>query len=377
MNELLIVGGGLAGTLLAAESHRRGIDFRWMVSKKIPSASFAAYGICNPVQFRNMVPAWKADEFYVFSKSYFMDWQKQLEENFYKDMPIHHLVVDPAEFVQWRQNVEITSLWKYTNGEADTKILQYLKPGYSGSILIQQAFWVSIPQFILKMREFLKDKIEFEDFDHSHLEKKEAHPRPFPSRPTPGGREKTLPKGKEKGNWKYKNLHFEKIIFSEGYHGYFNPFFKQVPFNPCKGEIMVVKIPGFQVEEAIHKKIILIPLGDELFICGATYEWDDLSFENSVKGLKELEVCLKDIIGEQYSYEIIDQKAGVRPTISDRRPVVGWHPKYNGIGILNGLGTKGLLVGPPATKNLLDNLQHGTTILPDWDVNRFKKRLLK
>lgn len=388
MNDLLIVGGGLAGSLLAAESHKRGINFRWMISETIPSASFAAYGICNPVQFRNMVPAWKADEFYEFSKSYFMDWQKKLEAGsgkqedffqlpisssqlFYKDMPIRHLIVAPAEFVQWRQNVEITSLWKYTTGEVDTKTLQYLKSGYSGSILIQHAFLVNIPQFILRVREFLTDKIEFADFDHSYLEKKEAHLRPFPL-----GREKTLPEGKEKESWNYKGNRFDKIIFSEGHHGYFNPFFKRIPFNPCKGEIVVVKIPGLQIQEAIHKKIILIPLGDEHFMCGATYEWDDLSFENSQKGLLELESGLLDIIGDQYKYEIINQKAGVRPAISDRRPVVGWHPKFEGIGILNGFGSMGLMVGPSATKNLLDNLQQKIAILPDWDINRFKKRLL-
>ncbi len=349
---MLIVGGGLAGAILAAESHSRGVDFKWIISRHIPSASYAAYGMCNPVHFRNKVPAWKSDEFFELSKSFFMNWQEKLGRSFYTEMPIYHLVVDQEELIQWRQNVEITTLWKYTTGDPDPSILPQVGPGYINGIKVHPAFFVSIPEFVDGVRDFFKEKIEWTDLNSKDL----------------------IQTAK---SWEHTTQSFHPIIFTDGFHGAQNFFFQKVPFNPCKGEILIVKIPDLHLKVAIHKKVVLLPLGNEIFICGATYEWDDLSFNTSDKGRMELEKDLRDIIGNGRPYEILDQKAGVRPAISDRRPVVGWHPGYKGIGILNGFGSRGLMVGPAAAADLLNNIQLGTAIMPDWDVSRFKKRLLK
>ena len=45
-------------------------------------------------------------------------------------------------------------------------------------------------------------------------------------------------------------------------------------------------------------------------------------------------------------YEIIDRKAGIRPTVRDYKPLIGWHKDNNRIGVFNGLGARGVLVGP-------------------------------
>lgn len=351
MGKLLIVGGGLAGAILATEAKSRGMDFKWMISENIPAASFAAYGICNPVQFRNKVPAWRADEFLSISKSFFTEQEEKLGIKLVNELPVHHIIVEEQELVQWRQNVESTSLWKYASGELETHLLPIISNGFLGSILINKAFFVSIGDFVLAVRKRFETIIEWNNFDATVLSNKGD-------------------------NWEYNSQVFEHVIFCEGVHGYSNPYFTRVPFNPCKGETLVVKIPGFTSTFAIHKKVVLIPIGNEHFILGATYSWDELNFESSIKGRNELEMALQEIIGDKYTFEVIEQKAGVRPSMSDRRPVVGWHPLHKGIGILNGFGSMGLMVGPSAAKNLLENLENGTPILPDWDINRFKKRLL-
>lgn len=352
MDQLLIVGGGLAGSILAQEAANRGISFKWIISDKIPAASFSAYGMCNPVHFRNMVTAWKAEGFYETSKSFFLEAEEKFGAQFLKEMPTHHLVVDPAEFVQWRQNVESTNLWKYTTGDPSTEMLPYIRTGYSGSIRIKESFFVDIPEFVNSSRTFFKEHIIWNDVQCEDVQPKDEL-------------------------WSYQGNTYPQVVFAEGSHGYSNPFFKHIPFNPCKGQIVLLKIPGLSIAEAIHKKIVLIPLGNEHFICGATYEWNDMNDTTTNDARVELEKDLQEIIGYKYPYEVLDQKAGVRPTISDRRPVVGWHPAFKGIGILNGFGTRGLLVGPACAKDLLNNMQNGSPILTDWDINRFKKRLLK
>ena len=352
MEQLLIVGGGLAGTILAAEAHYRGISFRWVMSPNIPTASLAAYGMCNPVHFKNKVPTWQAEKLFNQSKLFFESWQESADTRFYMDMPVHHLVVDDAEFIQWRQNVESTSLWKFTTGEPQDQLLPLVQNMYRGSILINHSFFVDIPAFIQQIQHRLIDFIEYEEFDFTRLEHQAE-------------------------SVNYREGIYERIIFAEGCAGHTNPYFKQVPFNPCKGQILILEIPDLALSTAIHKKVVLLPLGNSRFICGATYEWDDLGIETTERGRVELLTDLQLILGSQFSLKVIDQKAGVRPTISDRRPVVGWHPVLPNIGILNGFGTRGLLVGPACASNLLNSWQKGEPIMDDWNVHRFKKRILK
>lgn len=352
MNDLLIIGGGLAGATLAAEAHERGISFKWIISETIPTASFAAYGMCNPVHFHNIVPAWKADDFLELAREFYIHWQSKTGVNFYNPLVVQHLVVDPVELIQWRQHVESTDLWKYTTGDLETKLNSFLQPSIVGSVPITASFFVDICKFVLSIRELLKQQVANGDFETQELLLQDS-----------------------RVSWKGEN--YQKVIFAEGSIGSNNPFFSRVPFNLCKGEILVLKIPGLNLQDALHKKIVLLPLGNEHFICGATYEWDDLSSEPSQKGKEELLNLLTEILENKFKPEVVDHKAGVRPTISDRRPVIGWHPIHPQLGILNGFGTKGLMVGPACVADLLNNFQTGTPILKDWDVVRFKKRLSK
>jgi glycine oxidase len=350
--DLLIIGGGLAGATLAAESYSRGIRFKWVVSKNIPTASFAAYGMCNPVHFHNIVPAWKADVFLEPARNFYLDWQTKTGKHFYNPLSVHHLVVNPLELVQWRQQVESTDLWKYSKGDLTTEFNSFLNSSIIGAVPITTSFFVDIAKYVLSIREILEEHIVYADLMTDELEIKST-------------------------NVVWKGESAAKIIFADGSEGSNNSFFSKVSFNLCKGEILVLKIPGLTIDTALHKKIVLLPIGNEHFICGATYEWNDLSSNPSEKGKEELLNTLGEILNDRFSPEVVDHKAGVRPTISDRRPVIGWHPIHPVIGILNGFGTKGLMFAPACVSNLLDNFQNNAPILVDWDVNRFKKRLSK
>jgi glycine/D-amino acid oxidase-like deaminating enzyme len=352
MQKILIIGGGLAGSILAAEAYERGISFKWVVSENIPAASLAAYGMCNPIHFHNIVSAWKADEFFESARSFYKKWESKTGDQFYRPLQVNHLIADDSELTQWRQQVESTDIWKYTTGDLVNTMNPFLHSSILGSVPIHASFFVDIGELVTAIKQYLIERIIHTEVTTNELELKEDH---------------VIWKGEK----------FEKLIFAEGSYGSSNPYFSKVPFNPCKGEILILKIPGLQLESAIHKKIVLVPIGGEKFMCGATYEWDDLSFESTEKGKNSLLNMLKEILSPHLNMEVVDQKAGVRPTISDRRPAVGWHPLHPQVGILNGFGTKGLMLGPGCVANLLNNFQNGESILPDWDLLRFKKRLLK
>ena len=55
----------------------------------------------------------------------------------------------------------------------------------------------------------------------------------------------------------------------------------------------------------------------------------------------------------------------------DRRPVLGEHPKYSKIYVFNGLGTKGYLLAPGLSKEMVNHVLHGTKIPDEYSISRF------
>ena len=71
-------------------------------------------------------------------------------------------------------------------------------------------------------------------------------------------------------------------------------------------------------------------------------------------------------------YKILSQTAGIRPTIKDRRPLVGTQPAFPNLAILNGLGTRGVMIAPTMAKALFNYLEKGEELDPEIDIKRFE-----
>ena len=69
--------------------------------------------------------------------------------------------------------------------------------------------------------------------------------------------------------------------------------------------------------------------------------------------------------------KLSDQRAGIRPTVVDRRPLVGQHPNHKNMHVLNGLGTRGVLVAPSMAEALYNSIEKSTSLSEEIDINRF------
>jgi len=72
-------------------------------------------------------------------------------------------------------------------------------------------------------------------------------------------------------------------------------------------------------------------------------------------------------------YEVVGHEAGVRPTVKDRKPLVGQHPNYKNLFVLNGFGSHGIMIAPWAAAQLFGCIEKGEELLPEVDINRFAK----
>ena len=96
----------------------------------------------------------------------------------------------------------------------------------------------------------------------------------------------------------------------------------------------------------------LTPVGNggEVWYGGTStdhYDWDVPTEAMALRFDREL----RELLGG-YPPESLDHRAAIRPTTTDREPVVGPHATVPGLYICNGLGTKGALTAPSITARL-------------------------
>lgn len=169
----------------------------------------------------------------------------------------------------------------------------------------------------------------------------------------------------------YKNIKSKYIVFAEGFGVVKNPFFNDLPLVPTKGELVIIHAPDLKIDYVLKAGVFLIPLENDLYIVGATYDWDDKTHMLTTKAKEELLNKLDKIIN--CSYQVVNQVAGIRPTVKDRRPLVGQHKTHKNMFVLNGLGTRGVMIGPYVAQKLYDFIEKEIPLEYDIDIKRFDR----
>lgn len=346
--DYIIVGQGLCGTWLSYYLEKARQSFIVIDESKPFTASKAASGIINPVTGRRIVKTWMIDELMPFAWNAYTNVGKTLSISCIAEKPIIDCFTTPQMRLAFTERYEKDQQFlSLPNNEKDW--LEYLQYDF-GYGLIQPAYLVDLQLLLGSQRKKLAaaGQLLEERFDAAQLITKE-------------------------NSVEYKDIRAGKIIFCDGIGGYSNPFFPNLPYGLNKGEMLLVEFPEFPVTHIVKKGYTLVPWAENIFWLGSTYLWE---FEDELptKGFYQFaENWLKQTI--KMPFTIIDHRASVRPATLERKPFVGLHPANDKIGILNGMGTKGCSLAPFFAKQLVDHLLHDEPIMPDANVQRFKKAL--
>ncbi len=87
--DYLIIGQGLAGSILAYTLIERGKKVLVLDEPKLQNCSKIAAGICNPITGRNLVRTWKSKELFPFLNDFYPKLEKQFNRNFFFQTPIY------------------------------------------------------------------------------------------------------------------------------------------------------------------------------------------------------------------------------------------------------------------------------------------------
>jgi glycine/D-amino acid oxidase-like deaminating enzyme len=348
--DFIITGAGLAGSSIAYELVKRGYKVLRITSSASP-ASMAAYGMLNPVHIRNAQLSWKAKEIYPHALTFYKQLEQVLQIKFFKETDIYHILGSDEEAVHWRQQAETGMLRDFCQGEVEY-ISEASLIAPHGCIKISGALYVDVPLMLTHLHQWL-------DKHQSPLLFYEANEQVWSYHPS---------------GVRMNKFEARFAIHCEGVAATHHPLWKNIPFRPCKGEVLTLQFQEPAPQVIVHKKIFLIPLNNGTYKAGATYAWDDLTNHPTQEGTAELVHQVQRITNA--SFIIKEQVAGVRPAVADRRPVVGIHPSYPSAAILNGYGSRGLILNSYACNALISHILHQTPIASDINVQRFNKRLL-
>ncbi|NNF36687.1 MAG: FAD-binding oxidoreductase [Saprospiraceae bacterium] len=343
-HDYLIVGQGLAGTLLAYHLIESGKSVRIIDNHFKTSSSTVAAGIVNPVTGRKYTKSWMIDLLIPFALKTYKSLEKKLEIELIHHRNIIRTLPDVRSENNWFSRFSQDGYQNYL--EEDPSLGQFSgmidEPFSYGEI--KQSFQVDLSLLLDRFRKMYKDNMIDEEFYHDVLKV-------------------------ENDVIVYKDQEFSNIVFSEGYVVKDNPLFNYLPFEGAKGEVLILHIPGFKPEKILRHKIFFAPLKDDLYWVGSGYAWnlDEVGPTDSER--ERLLNLADDVL--KVPYEIKDHIAGVRPASKDRRPIMGTHPHFSNTHLFNGLGTKGSSLGPYWASRMAEYLLYDHPLDPEVNLNRF------
>lgn len=338
----MIVGQGLAGTVLALTLMEEGKSIVIIGDESLSACSMATGGNINPVVLKRLVKSWKADDLVPAAFAFYRRSEKLLGQRFFRPMPLLKVLSGREEAEFWTKRAPECD---YIDTIMSPKYPDLLTP-HQATAVVSNTANVNVPVFLKAAREYLVSRECFiaERFDHGSLSLSEGV------------------------SYRWHSAH--RIVFCEGWKALENPLFSYLPFSPVKGETLTVRIAGVPfTDEMIHHGVGMVPLGDGLYKVGATFAWDDLNDKPTAEAFTELETKLRELLC--VPFEVVSQQAGVRPAVKDRRPLIGWHPEFPNAGIFNGLGTKGVMLAPYFAKRFLDATEKGVPMETEAAIERF------
>ncbi|GAA4279684.1 NAD(P)/FAD-dependent oxidoreductase [Gaetbulibacter aestuarii] len=342
--DYIIVGIGLAGISFCEQLKAHNKSFL-VFDNASQQSSLVAGGLYNPVVLKRFTPVWKSQEQLPLALKQYAELEASLGVKLDYKIPVYRKFASVEEQNDWFTASDKTGLSDYMSTNLIKNKNPHIKAPYGfGEVLKSGRIDVNTLVISYKNHLLKKGLLFEENFSYEALKTEGA-------------------------SLKYKNISAKYIVFAEGFGFKKNPFFGKLPISGTKGELLTINAPELKLNAVIKSGVFLIPVGNDNYIVGATYNWNDKTHEVSEAARKFLLEKLDTLMS--CSYKIIDQVAGIRPTVKDRRPLVGEHHLLKSHYILNGLGTRGVMIGPYVAEKLFQCIENKVPLEKEIDCNRF------
>ena len=345
--DFLIVGQGVAGSVLAWTLDQRGCSVVVADDPALPSASAVAAGIVNPLTGRKLVRTWKADELFPFLRQFYSGIEQQLGVQFFHPKNIYRPFRSVREQTDYLALVADPDVRQYVSEQVDNESYSTCINNPFGGLEVTQAGWLDLTEFVRIIKGYFVRKNQYFEGRVGLDELKISV---------------------DKVEW--KDIEFSKVIFCDGVLARENPLFDWLPYNPVKGQILTAVVENYSISTIVNQGLFILPVRNGLVRIGATYSWHDLDWQTTDDGRAFLESKLGAIL--KVPYQVVAQQAGIRPSTKDRRPFIGLHPAQPAVGIFGGMGTKGVSLAPYLAEQFARSLLDGEDLEPEANISRWR-----
>lgn len=336
----LVVGQGLAGTLVSWKLNLRGANFHVIDEEREHSASKVAAGMWNPISFRKVIPTWRAAEMMQHVKATYPAMEKELSASF----------VHQREVIRFFPNEEYEATW---NKQAlKPEVAEHLGESKTLSVplvdkphgCVENAGYVDLKTMIQSWRNELSSRKQYSKGSFSEVSRKGDM-------------------------WHFNGKDYSRMILCVGVGMLeLEDYPLEGWLRTNKGEVITFDLDS-EIEPIVNNGKWILPLANGSYKLGASYDWKVANHQPSDE--------VKAVLLEKMSQMVLESpkvrlhEAGLRPTTKDRRPLIGALDSENGVFIFNGLGTRGVLIGPYCAEELMKFL-NGETLDEEINIARTK-----
>ena len=340
--DFLIVGQGLAGSLLAKELLRRGrtihvVDDRWR-----SSSSHVAAGLMTPLTGRR----------FTLTKGYpelFAAAQARLTElGVFRPAQVYRMFVDDEQRAKGIKRTECTSCQPFiarvtsARGELD----EGLTDDFGGALM--NGAWVDLPKLLSEVRAELVAA--------GNLAEANFEPADVTS-------------SAEGVVW--RQVRAGAIVYCDGYKSAQRGQFKYLPWQPAKGESLTLRSDVVDKPFILNREGWALPLGQGVWRTGTNWQWDQLDEAPTEPQKEKLIRRFRSYFGEEVQVEVTAHIAGVRPCTSDSHPFMGTHPQQPRTHLFGGLGPRGTVWAQLMADEMAAYLCEGRALRKECDLARF------
>lgn len=335
--KIIIIGSGLAGIAIAERFIAAHCDVTVWTNTTQASSTGIATGMYNPVVFRRLNLSWMVEDLLPEMHSFFSSLEEKLAIS----------LKGPIDFARRIPSDDYHHLWETRRSEPPYST--FIGPILNGYGSVKHAGMVDCSLLKTQYEQYLLSNHRLIDrpFSFDELSFKDG--------------QVCLAEGD-----------YDLAVFCDGPYAVQNPYFNWLPFNLCQGEWITLQTDAPLTKRVLNNKVNIIPMGENRYKLSSSYSWKTLDWQPHDEAKEELLKGFEELFDVPYT--LVEHRAALRPTVSDRRPYLGRHPEYASLAIFNGLGSKGVMLAPYFSQHLASHLLDGTPLLPEVDIKRHLKR---
>ena len=346
--DYLVVGQGLAGSLLAWRLRELGRRVLVVDDAHRGSASLAAAGLVNPLaglrfSLPPAVDAWRAEATALYGRL-----ERHFGRQYFHAVPMLRLFRSPEQIRFWERRAADPRADAYLGKRFGPETAGEPVHAPYGGFHQHRTGYLDVPALLGDIRTALQEAgcLRTTALDYRAVRFSPDHVE-------------------------WEGLRAARLACCDGHRLADNPWFDWLPLATDRGEILTLDpAPGLP-RRIVNGAHWLVPLASGGCRVGSTHDHHRTDSTPTADAREAILAGTRAMLAAAPALRVREHRAGVRPGSADRHPFAGCHPQHPRLAVLNGFGAKGSLTLPWYSARLVAHLEHGAALPVEADIARF------